>query len=199
MRFVTIVQASAFAPVWLRVLLLMAAGAKVWGAGIYSGCYFGSKDVTMGLGTVVNRGVLFDGTAPITLGKQVAVGHRVQFVTSTHEIGPSSGRGGRVLDGPIVIGDGCWIGAGAIILPGVTVGKGASSRRAQWSPATASRTGSTRGCPRAVSATSTPPRPCAERLPGVRRRPHGSRRRETVKWWHSRPRRSRRGRRPSGR
>jgi len=124
MRFVTIVQASAFVPVWLRVLLLMAAGAKVWGAGIYSGCHFGSKDVTMGLGTFVNRGVLFDGTAPITLGRQVAVGHRAQFITSTHEIGPSSGRGGRVVDRPIVVGDGCWIGAGAIILPGVTVGDG---------------------------------------------------------------------------
>ncbi|EID80220.1 MULTISPECIES: acyltransferase [Rhodococcus] len=124
MRFVTIVQASAFVPVWLRVLLLMAAGAKVWGAGICSGCHFGSKDVTMGLGTFVNRGVLFDGTAPITLGRQVAVGHRAQFITSTHEIGPSSGRGGRVVDRPIVIGDGCWIGAGAIILPGVTVGDG---------------------------------------------------------------------------
>lgn len=124
MRFVTIVQASAFVPVWLRVLLLMAAGAKVWGAGIYSGCYFGSRNVTMGLGTFVNRGVLFDGTAPITLGRQVAVGHRAQFITSTHEIGPSSGRGGRVVDRPIVVGDGCWIGAGAIILPGVTVGDG---------------------------------------------------------------------------
>ena len=124
MRFVTIVQASAFVPVWLRVLLLMAAGAKVWGAGICCGCYFGSKDVTMGLGTFVNRGVLFDGTAPITLGRQVAVGHRAQFITSTHEIGPSDGRGGRVVDRPIVVGDGCWIGAGAIILPGVTVGDG---------------------------------------------------------------------------
>ncbi|WP_072690910.1 acyltransferase [Rhodococcus marinonascens] len=124
MRFVTIVQSSAFVPVWLRILLLMAAGAKVWGAGIYSGCHFGGRDIRMGLGTFVNREVLFDGTAPITIGKQVAVGHRVQFITSTHEIGPASGRGARVIDRPIVIGDGCWIGAGAIILPGVTVGEG---------------------------------------------------------------------------
>lgn len=182
MRFVTIVQASAFVPVWLRVLLLMAAGAKVWGAGICSGCHFGSKDVTMGLGTFVNRGVLFDGTAPITLGRQVAVGHRAQFITSTHEIGPSSGRGGRVVDRPIVIGDGCWIGAGAIILPGVTVGTDVSSGRARWSPATASRTGSTPGRPRVVSATSTRRHPSAEHRPGVRRRPLGSRRRETLKW-----------------
>lgn len=124
MRFVTIVQSSAFVPVWLRILLLLAAGAKVWGAGIYSGCYFGSKDVSLGLGTFINRGVLFDGTATITLGRQVAVGHRVQFITSTHRLGPVSGRCGAAVDLPIVVGDGCWIGAGAIILPGVTVGEG---------------------------------------------------------------------------
>ncbi|MCQ4119200.1 acyltransferase [Rhodococcus tibetensis] len=124
MRFVTIVQSSAFVPVWLRILLLMAAGAKVWGAGVYSGCYFGSKDISLGRGTFVNRGVLFDGTASITLGRQVAVGHRAQFITSTHRLGPASGRGGPAIDLPIVVGDGCWIGAGAIILPGVTVGEG---------------------------------------------------------------------------
>lgn len=124
MRLINIVQASPFVPVWLRILLLLLGGARIWGAGIYSGCYFGSKDIRMGLGTFVNRGVLFDGTAPITLGKQVAVGHRVQFITSTHEIGPASGRAGRVVNLPIVVGDGCWIGARAVILPGVTIGEG---------------------------------------------------------------------------
>lgn len=124
MRLITIVQSSPFVPVWLRILLLLAAGARVWGAGIYSGCHFGGKDVRMGLGTFVNRGVLFDGTAPITLGRQVAVGHGAKFLTSTHEIGPEDGRGGRVRHRPITIGDGCWIGAGAIVLPGVNVAHG---------------------------------------------------------------------------
>ncbi|MFD4294462.1 acyltransferase [Rhodococcus sp. NPDC058532] len=124
MRLITIIQASPFVPVWLRILLLLAAGARVWGAGIYSGCHFGGKDIRMGVGTFVNRGVLFDGTAPITLGRQVAVGHGARFITSTHEIGPEDGRGGRVVHRPITVGDGSWIGAGAIVLPGVTVGPG---------------------------------------------------------------------------
>jgi maltose O-acetyltransferase len=118
-RFITIVQSSPFVPVWLRILLLLAAGARVWGAGIYSGCHFGGKDIRMGVGTFVNRGVLFDGTAPITLGRQVAVGHGVKFITSTHDIGPED-----VRNMPITVGDGSWIGAGAIVLPGVTVGPG---------------------------------------------------------------------------
>ncbi|MFC9788644.1 acyltransferase [Rhodococcus sp. NPDC127528] len=124
MRLITIIQSSALVPVWLRILLLLAGGAKVWGAGIYAGCHFGGKDIRMGLGTFVNRGVLFDCTAPITLGRQVAVGHGAQFITSTHEIGPADGRGGRVCHRPIVVGDGCWIGARAIVLPGVTIGSG---------------------------------------------------------------------------
>ncbi|MGW0041119.1 acyltransferase [Rhodococcus sp. NPDC003348] len=124
MRLITIIQSSPFVPVWLRILLLLAAGARVWGAGIYAGCHFGGKDIRMGVGTFVNRGVLFDGTAPITLGRQVAVGHGAKFITSSHEIGPEDGRGGRVFHRPITIGDGSWIGAGAIVLPGVTVGPG---------------------------------------------------------------------------
>lgn len=124
MRFVTIVQSSPFVPVWLRILLLLAAGARVWGAGIYSGCHFGGKDIRMGVGTFVNRGVLFDGTAPITLGRQVGIGHGAKLITSTHEIGPSGGRVGRIHHRPITIDDGSWIGAGAIVLPGVTIGRG---------------------------------------------------------------------------
>ena len=124
MRLINIIQSWRLVPVWLRILLLLAGGAKVWGAGIYAGCNFGGKDIRMGVGTFVNRGVFFDGTAPITLGRQVAVGHQVAFITSTHEMGPADGRGGRVYDLPIVIGDGCWIGARATILPGVNVGPG---------------------------------------------------------------------------
>lgn len=33
-------------------------------------------------------------------------------------------RGGEVISMPIKIGGGCWIGARAVILPGVTVGNG---------------------------------------------------------------------------
>lgn len=124
MRLINIVQSWRLVPVWLRIVLLLIGGARVWGAGIYAGCHFGSKDIRMGLGTFVNRGVLFDCTAPITLGRQVAVGHGARFITSTHEIGPPDGRGGRVYHLPIVVEDGAWIGAGALVLPGVTVGTG---------------------------------------------------------------------------
>jgi acetyltransferase-like isoleucine patch superfamily enzyme len=52
------------------------------------------------------------------------VGARVLFLTSGHEIGPSERRAGPVHSSPITVEDGCWIGAGSILLPGVTIGRG---------------------------------------------------------------------------
>nr|WP_254900684.1 DapH/DapD/GlmU-related protein [Rhodococcus sp. 1168] len=48
----------------------------------------------------------------------------VLFITGTHEIGPRSRRAGKSVAAPIVVEDGCWIGAGAILMPGVVVGSG---------------------------------------------------------------------------
>ena len=44
--------------------------------------------------------------------------------TWTHEIGPEAQRAGPTSVRPVTIADGCWIGARATILPGVTVGRG---------------------------------------------------------------------------
>ena len=42
----------------------------------------------------------------------------------SHEIGREELRAGNAKSGDIIIEDGSWIGIGAIILPGVTIGKG---------------------------------------------------------------------------
>jgi acetyltransferase-like isoleucine patch superfamily enzyme len=64
----------------------------------------------------------------ITIGARVGIGPCVKILTSTHELprDPSV----PIMDGalrfaPVVLEDGCDIGVGAIILPGVTVGRGA--------------------------------------------------------------------------
>lgn len=60
-----------------------------------------------------------------TIKNNVSVGARVSFITAAHDIGTSEKRrGNRTFFKPIVIEDGCWIGAGATILGGVTVKKG---------------------------------------------------------------------------
>lgn len=61
----------------------------------------------------------------ITIGNRVSIAPRVTLVTSSHP-NHSRIRGfAPVSQGPIVIEDDAWLGAGSIILPGVRVGRGA--------------------------------------------------------------------------
>lgn len=98
---------------------------------IQYGCH-----VKIGSWTFVNFGATFLDANMITLGSYVAVGPNVQFITDTHPVRPEDrfqppNEGDtlpfRVVNYalPITVGDYVWIGAGAIILPGVTIGEGA--------------------------------------------------------------------------
>jgi maltose O-acetyltransferase len=60
----------------------------------------------------------------VTIGDRVALAHHVILVTSSHELGAEAQRCGALKVAPIVIEDGCWIGAGVMVLPGVTIGRG---------------------------------------------------------------------------
>jgi acetyltransferase-like isoleucine patch superfamily enzyme len=64
----------------------------------------------------------------ITIGVRVGIGPGVRLLTSTHEL--PADRAAPIMDGPlrfapIVLGDGCDLGVGATVLPGVTIGRGA--------------------------------------------------------------------------
>lgn len=58
----------------------------------------------------------------VTIGNNVLIGPMVQIYAATH---PSDFMERRSTESgkPVTIGDDCWIGGGAIILPGVTIGK----------------------------------------------------------------------------
>jgi maltose O-acetyltransferase len=60
--------------------------------------------------------------APITLADDVVTGHRVEFYTSDHD--PDDPAFTR-RDSPIVVEAEAWIGSRAIVLRGVTIGRGA--------------------------------------------------------------------------
>lgn len=51
-------------------------------------------------------------------------GTGVSLITATHETSLQSRRDNVEYAEPITIGDDCWLGSNATILPGVTVGKG---------------------------------------------------------------------------
>lgn len=116
----------------VRTALLRRAGMTVGGGTAFGGRVrvvgmgVGLRSrITLGMNCWINDGCTFDASDDITLGNGVALGHEVMLLTSTHEIGPHFYRAGRSTNMPVEIGDGAWIGARSVVLPGVTIGRGA--------------------------------------------------------------------------
>jgi hypothetical protein len=66
----------------------------------------------------------FDDEAGIRLAARVMVGPQVTFITGGHPVDPADRRL-HLTYGPIDVAENVWIGAGATILPGVSIGKDA--------------------------------------------------------------------------
>jgi maltose O-acetyltransferase len=80
------------------------------------------KYITVGAGTFVNYGLVALDVAAITIGRDVQIGPNVQLLTPTHPVDPELRRAKLEAAKPIVIGDNVWLGGGAIVLAGVTIG-----------------------------------------------------------------------------
>lgn len=80
------------------------------------------QQLTIGDYSHINRGCTLDARGTIKIGNNVSVSHNVSIMSGSHDCNSVNFRG-RFL--PIRIDDYVWIGTGAIILQGVTIGKGA--------------------------------------------------------------------------
>jgi maltose O-acetyltransferase len=119
------VAASAVFSTRVRLRLLRLGGIDIGASGVFPHTIFVSgHDVKIHDNVFINTGVLFEAAARIELEAAVQVGPRVQFLTSTHDVGPPWWRAGQTTVAPILVQEGSWIGAGAIILGGVTIGRG---------------------------------------------------------------------------
>jgi acetyltransferase-like isoleucine patch superfamily enzyme len=67
----------------------------------------------------LNAGAMVTAREQVTIGSHVALAYDV-FVTDSHDHGLE---GRPPVSAPVVIGDGAWVGARAIVLPGVTIGR----------------------------------------------------------------------------
>ncbi|HEU4681518.1 MAG TPA: acyltransferase [Gemmatimonadales bacterium] len=61
----------------------------------------------------------------ITIGDRVSIAPRVTLVTSSHPNNSRIRAFAPLSQGPIVIEDDAWLGAGCVVLPGVRIGRGA--------------------------------------------------------------------------
>ena len=82
-----------------------------YGYNIYSGEY-----------VFLNFNCIFLDVAPIIIGPNTLIGPNVQIYTASHPTDAEERRTLLEFGKPISIGEDCWIGGSAIILPGVTIG-----------------------------------------------------------------------------
>jgi len=85
-------------------------------------CDYG-VNITLGKNVFINFNCVFLDVAKITIGDFVQIGPNVQIYTATHPLGSPERRAGQEYGKPITIQDDVWIGGGAIICPGVTIGE----------------------------------------------------------------------------
>ncbi len=75
----------------------------------------------LGKHVFINHACSFLDMGGITLEDHVLIGPKVNLITENHPLNPEDRR--ALIGKPILIKRNAWIGAGAIILPGVTVGE----------------------------------------------------------------------------
>jgi acetyltransferase-like isoleucine patch superfamily enzyme len=110
----------------LRLVGFDIGAQTVIGGGIrIAGVNDFQRRFSIGTRSWVNAGCYFDVSERIDIGSNVAIAQGVLVLTQSHHLGDSSRRAGALVKAPVRIGDGCWIGARAVILPGVTIGRGA--------------------------------------------------------------------------
>lgn len=78
--------------------------------------------VRLGEHVFVNANCTFLDGAYITIGAHTLVGPCVQIYTPQHPMDYLERRAPKEYAYPVVIGEDCWIGGGAMICPGVTIG-----------------------------------------------------------------------------
>jgi acetyltransferase-like isoleucine patch superfamily enzyme len=77
----------------------------------------------IGKNVFINHDCSFLDIGGITIEDDVLIGPKASIVTESHPLNPTERK--ALLVKPVVIKRNAWIGAGAIILPGVTVGENA--------------------------------------------------------------------------
>ncbi len=99
-------------------------------AEIGEGCYieppfhsnFGGGHVHFGKNVYANFNLTCVDDTHIYVGDYTMFGPNVTVATAGHPILPELREKGYQYNAPVHIGKNCWIGAGAIILPGITIG-----------------------------------------------------------------------------
>jgi maltose O-acetyltransferase len=84
-------------------------------------CDYG-YNISLGAGVFLNFNCVILDVVRVAIGDGTQIGPGVQILTADHPRDPAQRRAGLEFGRPVNIGANVWIGAAAIILPGVTIG-----------------------------------------------------------------------------
>lgn len=83
---------------------------------------WGGKHVHLGKNVYANFHLTCVDDTHIYIGDYTMIGPNVTIATAAHPILPTLREQGYQYNAPVHIGKNCWLGAGVIILPGITIG-----------------------------------------------------------------------------
>lgn len=108
----------------VRILSLRMLGAKIGkGVAINHGLQVRvPRRIDMGDDVFIAEDVILDARGGLTIGAHTSINSRVQIWTAQHDWQCPDF---AYVHAPTRIGSHCWISAGVIVLPGVTIGEGA--------------------------------------------------------------------------
>jgi acetyltransferase-like isoleucine patch superfamily enzyme len=81
-------------------------------------------NLELGERVFINQNCTFLDYAGIRIGERTMIGPKATFITVGHPVDPEERRG-WLSGAPITVAENVWIGAGAMILPGVSIGRDA--------------------------------------------------------------------------
>lgn len=108
----------------VRKFIYRIAGIKIGkGSTIHMGAkFYDTGRIVIGHDTIIGEDCVLDGRDRLHIGHHVDVASEVMFYNAEHDVhDPDFG----AISAPVVVEDYVFIGPRAIILPGVTIGKGA--------------------------------------------------------------------------
>ena len=85
---------------------------------------WGGANLHLGNNVYANMGLTLVDDADIFIGDDVMIGPNVTICTASHPASPRLRAKGLQYNKPVRICAGAWLGAGCVVLPGVTVGAG---------------------------------------------------------------------------
>jgi maltose O-acetyltransferase len=87
-------------------------------------CAYGFN-IHLGDGVYMNAGCVILDTAPVRIGGGTMFGPGVQIYCAQHHTDPDLRKAGLEIGLAVTIGENCWIGGSAVVMPGITIGSNA--------------------------------------------------------------------------